>query len=213
MSRSVEDYLKGIYSLQKKNEYSNKKLAEYLKISPASVSEMIKKLVNDKYLIIDKKNIRLTEKGNAFALNVIRKHRVWEVFLFEKLGYKKEEVHKEAEILKHVTSNKLFQRLEEFLLYPKECPHGKPIFYNLEDFDEKNIMKLSEVSEGDEVVILRMEENKELFNYLAELNINLKEKYVVNKKDPFEGPIYLQNEEEIKAVAFKATEMIEVYKI
>lgn len=213
MSRSVEDYLKGIYSLQKKNEYSNKKLAEYLKISPASVSEMIKKLVNDKYLIIDKKNIRLTEKGNAFALNVIRKHRVWEVFLFEKLGYKKEEVHKEAEILEHVTSNKLFQRLEEFLLYPKECPHGKPIFYNLEDFDEKNIMKLSEVSEGDEVVILRMEENKELFNYLAELNINLKEKYVVNKKDPFEGPIYLQNEEEIKAVAFKATEMIEVYKI
>ena len=74
-------------------------------------------------------------------------------------------------------------------------------------------MKLSEVSEGDEVVILRMEENKELFNYLTKLNINLKEKYVVNKKDPFEGPIYLQNEEEIKAVAFKATEMIEVYKI
>ena len=213
MSRSVEDYLKGIYSLQKKNEYSNKKLAEYLNISPASVSEMIKKLVNDRYLIIDKKNIHLTEKGNAFALNVIRKHRVWEVFLFEKLGYKKEEVHKEAEILEHVTSNKLLQRLEEFLLYPKECPHGKPIFYNLEDFDEKNIMKLSEVSEGDEVVILRMEENKELFNYLTELNINLKEKYVVNKKDPFEGPIYLQNEEEIKAVAFKATKMIEVYKI
>ena len=83
MSRSIEDYLKGIYSLQKKNEYSNKKLAEYLNISPASVSEMIKKLVNDKYLTIDKKNIRLTEKGNAFALNVIRKHRVWEVFLFE----------------------------------------------------------------------------------------------------------------------------------
>lgn len=213
MSRSIEDYLKGIYSLQKKNEYSNKKLAEYLNISPASVSEMIKKLVNDKYLTIDKKNIRFTEKGNAFALNVIRKHRVWEVFLFEKLGYEKEEVHKEAEILEHVTSDKLLQRLEEFLFYPTECPHGKPIFYNLEDFDEKNIMKLSEVSEGDEVVILRMEENKELFNYLTELNINLKEKYVVNKKDPFEGPIYLQNEEEIKAVAFKATEMVEVYKI
>nr|WP_315048864.1 metal-dependent transcriptional regulator [uncultured Leptotrichia sp.] len=213
MSRSIEDYLKGIYSLQQKNEYSNKKLAEYLNISPASVSEMIKKLINNKYLMIDKKSIQLTEKGNAFALNVIRKHRVWEVFLFEKLGYEKEEVHKEAEILEHVTSDKLLQRLEEFLFYPTKCPHGKPIFYNLEGFNEKNIMKLSEVNEGDEVVILRMEENKELFNYLTELNINLKEKYVVNKKDPFEGPIYLQNEEEIKAVAFKATEMIEVYKI
>ena len=86
MSRSIEDYLKGIYTLKKKKEYSNKKLAEYLNISPASVSEMIKKLANDDYLTIDKKTVKLTEKGNSFALDIIRKHRVWEVFLFEKLG-------------------------------------------------------------------------------------------------------------------------------
>ena len=87
MSKSIEDYLKGIYTLKKNKQYSNKKLAEYLNISPASVSEMIKKLVNDDYLKVNGKSVTLTEKGNDFALNVIRKHRVWEVFLYEKLGY------------------------------------------------------------------------------------------------------------------------------
>ena len=213
MSKSIEDYLKGIYTLKKKKEYSNKKLAEYLNISPASVSEMIKKLVNEDYLIIEKKKVKLTEKGNNFALDVIRKHRVWEVFLFEKLGYDKEDVHKEAEILEHVTSNKLLQKLEKFLFYPKECPHGSPIFYDLKDFDEGNVIKLSETEEDDEIVILSVEDNIELYDYLRDLNINLKEQYIVEKKDPFDGPIYLKSKENNKKiVAFNAATMIEVYK-
>ena len=213
MSKSIEDYLKGIYTLKKKKEYSNKKLAEYLNISPASVSEMIKKLVNEGYLIIEKKKVKLTEKGNNFALDIIRKHRVWEVFLFEKLGYDKEDVHKEAEILEHVTSNKLLQKLEKFLFYPKECPHGSPIFYDLKDFDEGNVIKLSEAEEDDEIVILSVEDNIELYDYLRELNINLKEQYIVEKKDPFDGPIYLKSKENSKKiVAFNAATMIEVYK-
>ena len=213
MSRSIEDYLKGIYTLKKKKEYSNKKLAEYLNISPASVSEMIKKLVNDDYLTIDKKTVKLTEKGNKFALDIIRKHRVWEVFLFERLGYDKEEVHKEAEILEHVTSNKLLQKLEKFLFYPKECPHGSPIFYDVKNFNEENIINLSEAEEDDEVVILSVEDNIELYDYLRDLNINLKEEYIVDKKDPFDGPIYLKSKAgHEKAVAFNAATMIKVYK-
>ena len=213
MSKSIEDYLKGIYTLKKKKEYSNKNLAEYLNISPASVSEMIKKLVNEGYLTIEKKKGKLTEKGNNFALDIIRKHRVWEVFLFEKLGYDKEDVHKEAEILEHVTSNKLLQKLEKFLFYPKECPHGSPIFYDLKDFDEGNVIKLSEAEEDDEIVILSVEDNIELYDYLRDLNINLKEQYIVEKKDPFDGPIYLKSKENNKKiVAFNAATMIEVYK-
>ena len=213
MSKSIEDYLKGIYTLKKKKEYSNKKLAEYLNISPASVSEMIKKLVNEGYLTIEKKKVKLTEKGSNFALDIIRKHRVWEVFLFEKLGYDKEDVHKEAEILEHVTSNKLLQKLEKFLFYPKECPHGSPIFYDLKDFDEGNVIKLSEAEEDDEIVILSVEDNIELYDYLRDLNINLKEQYIVEKKDPFDGPIYLKSKENNKKiVAFNAAAMIEVYK-
>ena len=213
MSKSIEDYLKGIYTLKKKKEYSNKKLAEYLNISTASVSEMIKKLVNEGYLTIEKKKVKLTEKGSNFALDIIRKHRVWEVFLFEKLGYDKEDVHKEAEILEHVTSNKLLQKLEKFLFYPKECPHGSPIFYDLKDFDEGNVIKLSEAEEDDEIVILSVEDNIELYDYLRDLNINLKEQYIVEKKDPFDGPIYLKSKENNKKiVAFNAATMIEVYK-
>ena len=213
MSKSIEDYLKGIYTLKKKKEYSNKKLAEYLNISPASVSEMIKKLVNEGYLTIEKKKVKLTEKGSNFALDIIRKHRVWEVFLFEKLGYDKEDVHKEAEILEHVTSNKLLQKLEKFLFYPKECPHGSPIFYDLKDFDEGNVIKLSEAEDDDEIVILSVEDNIELYDYLRDLNINLKEQYIVEKKDPFDGPIYLKSKENSKKiVAFNAAAMIEVYK-
>ncbi len=213
MSRSIEDYLKGIYTLKKKKEYSNKKLSEYLNISPASVSEMIKKLVNDDYLTIEKKTVKLTEKGNRFALDIIRKHRVWEVFLFEKLGYDKEEVHKEAEILEHVTSNKLLQKLEKFLFYPKECPHGSPIFYDVKNFNEENIIKLSEAEEDDEIVILSVEDNIELYDYLRDLNINLKEEYIVEKKDPFDGPIYLRSKaNNEKVVAFNAATMIKVYK-
>ena len=213
MSKSIEDYLKGIYTLKKKKEYSNKNLAEYLNISPASVSEMIKKLVNEGYLTIEKKKAKLTEKGSNFALDIIRKHRVWEVFLFEKLGYDKEDVHKEAEILEHVTSNKLLQKLEKFLFYPKECPHGSPIFYDLKDFDEGNVIKLSEAEEDDEIVILSVEDNIELYDYLRDLNINLKEQYIVEKKDPFDGPIYLKSKENNKKiVAFNSATMIEVYK-
>ena len=174
---------------------------------------MIKKLVNEGYLTIEKKKVKLTEKGNNFALDIIRKHRVWEVFLFEKLGYDKEDVHKEAEILEHVTSNKLLQKLEKFLFYPKECPHGSPIFYDLKDFDEGNVIKLSEAEEDDEIVILSVEDNIELYDYLRDLNINLKEQYIVEKKDPFDGPIYLKSKENNKKiVAFNAATMIEVYK-
>lgn len=128
MSRSLEDYLKGIYTLKEKEQYSNKNLAEYLSISPASVSEMIKKLEKDNYVKINGREIELSEKGYTIAENIIRKHRVWEVFLVEKLGFSLEEIHEEAEKLEHVTSEKLLEKLEQFLFYPKECPHGSPIY-------------------------------------------------------------------------------------
>lgn len=128
MSRSLEDYLKGIYTLKEKEQYSNKNLAEYLNISPASVSEMIKKLEKDNYVKINGREIELSEKGYTIAENIIRKHRVWEVFLVEKLGFSLEEIHEEAEKLEHVTSEKLLEKLEQFLFYPKECPHGSPIY-------------------------------------------------------------------------------------
>lgn len=213
MSKSLEDYLKGIYILKQKNKYSNKNLAEYLSISPASVSEMIKKLSNEDYITIESsRKLKLTEKGNQIAKDIIRKHRVWEVFLVEKLGYDKDDIHDEAEALEHVTSSKLLKKLEKFLFYPKECPHGSPICYDYNNIDPKNIIKLSEVELNEKIVILSVEDNIELYDYLQELDIKIKEDYVLEKKDPFNGPLYLRNSENIlKIVAYEASKLIEVY--
>ena len=213
MSRSLEDYLKGIYLLKRRKQYSNKNLAEYLNISPASVSEMIKKLSNENYLILEGRNINLTKKGSDIAVNIIRKHRVWEVFLVEKLGYDKDEIHEEAEVLEHVTSDKLLQKLEKFLFYPKECPHGSPIFYDSDGFNEANIMKLSDTEERDEIIILSVEDNIELYDYLREMDVTIKENYNIIRKDPFNGPIYLENsEKKVKIIAYDAAKLIEIYK-
>ena len=213
MSKSLEDYLKGIYILKKRKQNSNKNLAEYLNISPASVSEMIKKLSNENYLILEGRNINLTKKGSDIAVNIIRKHRVWEVFLVEKLGYDKDKIHEEAEALEHVTSDKLLQKLEKFLFYPKECPHGSPIFYDSDGFNEANIMKLSDTEERDEIIILSVEDNIELYDYLREMDVTIKENYNIIRKDPFNGPIYLENsEKKVKIIAYDAAKMIEIYK-
>ena len=83
----------------------------------------------------------------------------------------------------------------------------------MENLDEENIIKLSEAEEDDEIVILSVEDNIELYDYLRDLDINLKEKYIVERKDPFNGPIYLKSEQNNgKIVAFNAADMIEVYK-
>ena len=213
MSKTLEDYLKGIYLLKRRKRYSNKNLAEYLNISPASVSEMIKKLSNENYLILEGRNINLTKKGSDIAVNIIRKHRVWEVFLVEKLGYDKDEIHEEAEVLEHVTSDKLLQKLEKFLFYPKECPHGSPIFYDSDGFNEANIMKLSDTEERDEIIILSVEDNIELYDYLREMDVTIKENYNIIRKDPFNGPIYLKNsQKKVKIIAYDAAKLIEIYK-
>lgn len=212
MSQSIEDYLKGILILKGKREYSNKNLAEYLNISPASVSEMIRKLEKEGYLIINKKEVTLTERGEIKAKGVIRRHRVWEVFLADKLGYSLEEIHDEAEILEHVMSEKLLRKLEKFLFYPQTCPHGGPIIYDYNNLNPDKIIQLSEVEVGDKITILKVEDNIELYDYLKELNVQINEKYVVKKIDPFNGPIYMfLNNETEKIVAYEAAKMVEVY--
>ena len=212
MSNSIEHYLKGILILQGRKQYSNKNLAEYLNISPASVSEMIRKLEKEGYLIINKKEVTLTERGEIKAKGVIRRHRVWEVFLADKLGYSLEEIHDEAEILEHVTSEKLLRKLEKFLFYPQTCPHGGPIIYDYNNLNPDKIIQLSEVEVGDKITILKVEDNIELYDYLKELNVQINEKYVVKKIDPFNGAIYMfLNGETEKIVAYEAAKMVEVY--
>lgn len=128
-SFAEENYLKTIYFLtQRHAEASTSSIAEYLQTKPASVSDMVKRLA-EKNLVrhIRYKGTGLTPDGRKVALQIIRKHRLWEVFLVEKLKFNWDEVHEIAEQLEHIKSPLLIARLDEFLGHPTHDPHGDPI--------------------------------------------------------------------------------------
>lgn len=130
LSQSEENYIKAIYALceEKNDAVSTNLLAENLKTKASSVTDMVKKL-SDKKLVSYKKykGCSLTNSGEIAALKVIRKHRLWEVFLVDKLNFGWDEVHDVAEQLEHIRSVKLTEQLDAFLNYPKYDPHGDPI--------------------------------------------------------------------------------------
>ena len=126
---SEENYIKSIYHLQQESGMVNtNSLAAEMQTRPASVTDMLKKLKSKKLLHYQKyKGFKLNENGNKIALGVVRKHRLWEFFLANKLGFEWDKVHAIAEELEHVSSKELIQRLEEFLGNPSFDPHGDPI--------------------------------------------------------------------------------------
>lgn len=128
-STSKENYIKAIYHLQQEEEVvSTNGLARALSTKPASVTDMLKKLKAQKLLQYQPyKGVKLSAEGRKLALQIIRKHRLWEYFLVEKLGFGWEEVHEIAEELEHISSKKLIDRLDIFLGTPKTDPHGDPI--------------------------------------------------------------------------------------
>jgi len=129
VSSSKENYIKAIFHLQEEDGIvTTNALAKHLDTRAASVTDMLKKLKTQKLLLYEKyRGFRLTPEGKRVALQVIRKHRLWELFLVKKLRFGWEEVHEMAEELEHVSSKKLVDRLDEFLGYPKSDPHGDPI--------------------------------------------------------------------------------------
>ncbi|HUR12619.1 MAG TPA: metal-dependent transcriptional regulator [Flavitalea sp.] len=124
---SEENYLKTLYQLEGKRvkKINNTAVSKALDLNPATVLEMVRKLTERKLVeVLPDKRIRLTEKGRTKALQTVRKHRLWEVFLVDKLKYKWNEVHDLAEQLEHVQSDDLVKRLEAFLGFPSVDPHG-----------------------------------------------------------------------------------------
>ena len=129
MTSSREDYLKAIAELQRSRErVGNRHIADYLGVSAASVSEIIRKMEKEGLVeSMERRSIRLTRKGEEAAMQLVRIHRLWEVFLVEHLGYSWGDVHEEAEKLEHAASPRLMEKLDRFLGYPEMCPHGRRI--------------------------------------------------------------------------------------
>jgi DtxR family Mn-dependent transcriptional regulator len=129
-SFTEENYLKAIYKLQEANGLvvATSALAQVLEVHAPSVTDMLKRMAGKKLVTYQKsKGVKLTEKGRQVAVGIIRNHRLWEVFLVDKLGYKWDEVHDLAEQLEHIHSEDLTNKLDMFLGFPKADPHGDPI--------------------------------------------------------------------------------------
>jgi DtxR family Mn-dependent transcriptional regulator len=128
-SASKENYIKAVFHLQQEQEnVTTNALAEALQTKPASVTDMLKKLKTQKLLQYEKyRGVKLTGEGRKVAVQIIRKHRLWEYFLVEKLQFGWEEVHDIAEELEHISSKKLIDRMDAFLDFPQSDPHGDPI--------------------------------------------------------------------------------------
>ncbi|RVU54263.1 metal-dependent transcriptional regulator [Anaerosphaera multitolerans] len=131
MNSSRENYLQVIHRFVEEKGYAtNKEISQFFEISKSSVSEMIKKLKEEGYLKVERNKISLSEMGELKAEDILSARRLWEYFLSEHLGMDSEEMHRQADLLEHVASEELVERLNKYLNYPKECPCGKIIYKN-----------------------------------------------------------------------------------
>jgi DtxR family transcriptional regulator, Mn-dependent transcriptional regulator len=189
-SLAEENYLKSIYKLQEKygDIVTTSSLAEALEINAASVTDFIKKMALKKLISYEKsKGVRLTEQGRQIALNIIRKHRLWEVWLVTNLGFKWDEVHEIAEQLEHVVSNELIEQLDKHLGYPKTDPHGDLIPDARGRFAKSSSKPLLEHKVGDKTRFVGVAEHSNSFlQYLTRNNIKLGDELAVESIEEFD---------------------------
>ncbi len=194
-SFSEENYLKAIYHLGADGaKISLTAIAEALHNNPASVIDMVKKLTEKKLISYDKKKgAKLTNSGIKAAMEIIRKHRLWEVFLLEKLGYKWDEVHNIAEQLEHIGDNGLAERLEKFLGFPDYDPHGDPIPKADGKIAEVFKTMLIEVEAGKQYKVVAVKDTSaEFLHYLQKLGIGIGTRIKVIEKIAFDGSLVVQ---------------------
>ena len=215
MPPNREDYLKIILELGgDTTKVNNKQIVSSLDVSAASVSEMISKLVKEELVEHSPyQGVQLTASGLQKASSLIRKHRLWEVFLVEHLDYSWNEVHDDAEVLEHVTSEHLADHLENYLNHPEHCPHGGSIPKKEEVVHEERRQTLESYPVGTKVRIARVLDEKELLDYLVTIDLNINEEYEIVDIAAYEGPITIQNDRKKIPVSFKAASTIFVDKI
>lgn len=188
LTQSEENYIKAIYHLEKKLKGSvgTNELANRMNTKASSVTDMVRRLADKSLIQYEKyKGCELTNKGKMVAKKTIRKHRLWETFLFEKLNFGWDEVHDIAEQLEHIQSTELTDKLEEFLNFPKFDPHGDPIpNRNGEIIHREETMKLSDLKEGKSAHIIGVSDSSVSFLRFLDkndiqlgANIEIKERF------------------------------------
>lgn len=208
MTGNKEDYLKAIYKLGGQYKtINNKDIASALSVSASSVSEMIKKLLQDGYVEYELyQGVKLTERGIDEAIKIVRRHLLWEVFLVERLGYKWDEVDEVAELLEHITDKRLEDRLDKYLNFPKTCPHGTIILKT--DRDNSNFRPMDTLIKGEVGIIKRFEDIKEVLNYVDDLGIKIGDKIEILNLAPYNGPITFKVSNKEKLIGREAANKI-----
>jgi DtxR family transcriptional regulator, Mn-dependent transcriptional regulator len=193
---SEENYLKAIYNLEKQGlkKITPTAISEALGNNPASVVDMLRKLVEKKLLQYEKsKGVKLTEKGRNVAVLVVRKHRLWEVFLLEKLGYGWDEVHEVAEQLEHVHHPELADKLDKFLGFPEYDPHGDPIPNANGETAVTYKTVLAEIEEGKSCRVVAVKDTSPAFlQYLKKLEIGIGTRISLVEKIPYDSSIIIR---------------------
>ncbi len=188
-SLTEENYLKAIYHLINENdEVSVNDLSRQLNIKMPSVNSMIKKFADKKWVKYESyKPIKLTESGKKEASLIVRKHRLTEMFLVEKMGFGWENVHEIAEQLEHIHSEIFFDKMDEILNYPKVDPHGEPIPDKDGNVIQPDLKKLSKCRENDRVELASVTTSSEEFlSFLNKRNLSLGTEIKVLQKEDFD---------------------------
>src|SRR5262249_23116125 len=195
ISASAQDYAKAVYALEAREgaAVSTNDLAERLGVTPGSVSAMVRKL-SEVGLVEHEPyhGVRLTAQGRRVALEVLRHHRLIELFLSEELGMSWDRVHAEAEVLEHVLSEDLEQLIATRLGDPRVDPHGAPIPPVEFGIDEPATRSLDELPLGASGRLVRVSDDPEMLRYLAGLGIALGDRLEVVDRQPFGGPVFVR---------------------
>jgi len=194
-STSEENYLKTIFHLQTKDDnVSTNELAEKLHTKPASITDMMKKLKTRKLVNYQPyQGFRLTPEGKKVALSIIRRHRLWEFFLAEKLKFNWDEVHEVAEQLEHVSNKKLIDKLDEYLAFPKFDPHGDPIPDTNGKMEAGKQLNLSELPVNKPAKVCFIANQSELLlEHLNEKKINIGASIVIKRKFSFDDSLEIK---------------------
>lgn len=195
---SEENYLKAIFHLvDANNQVTVNEISKFLSIKMPSVNSMMKKFAEKGWVIYESyKPLILTKEGKVQAAQVVRKHRLTEMFLVEKMGFGWEEVHDIAEQIEHIKSERFFDKIDELLHYPKVDPHGSPIPDKNGTIIENNYKKLSECRENQVVIFKSISEStKEFLNYLNQKELALEVEIHILEKDDFDKTLLVAYED------------------
>lgn len=215
LSYTEENYLKTIFNIGLDNgleEVGTNEVAQALSVKPASVNEMLKKLKEKELVSYEKYGkITLNKLGEEIAINIVRRHRLWETFLYETLDFSWDEVHEVAEELEHIKSKKLVDKLDKFLEYPEYDPHGDPIPNAKGELKKQSKKTLVDIEVGKGCKMVAVKDNSSPFlQYVVGLGLGINNHIKVISRAEFDGLTVIEINGEQKSVSHKFSSNIYV---